>query len=112
MRGADILGRGRTARAGEEGDVVTLVLPNQKRSAHTMLRRAGIHAKAEDVNPASPVLDEIVGEAAELQEGWSMPEPEQHKRKGRGRGRGQWRGRGGRDRERGERDEREKAPRK
>lgn len=103
---------GRTARAGEEGDVVTLVLPNQKRSAHTMLRRAGIHAKAEDVNPASPVLDEIVGEAAELQEGWSMPEPEQHKRKGRGRGRGQWRGRGGRDRERGERGEREKAPRK
>ena len=105
---------GRTARAGEEGDVVTLVLPNQKRSAHMMLRRAGIHAKAEDVNPASPVLDEIVGEAAELQEGWSMPEPEQHKRKGRGRGRGrgQWRGRGGRDRERGERGEREKAPRK
>lgn len=89
---------GRTARAGEEGDVVTLVLPNQKRSAHTMLRRAGIHAKAEDVNPASPVLDEIVGEAAELQEGWSMPEPEQHKRKGRGRGRGQWRGRGRFDR--------------
>ena len=41
---------GRTARAGEEGDVVTLVLPNQKRSAHMMLRRAGIHAKAEDVN--------------------------------------------------------------
>ena len=77
---------------------MTLVLPNQKRSAHMMLRRAGIHAKAEDVNPASPVLDEIVGEAAELQEGWSMPEPEQHKRKGRGRGRGQWRGRGRFDR--------------
>lgn len=84
---------GRTARAGEEGDVVTLVLPNQKRAAHTMLRRAGINAKAEDVNPASPVLDEIVGQAAELQEGWSMPEPEQQKRKGRGRGRG--RGHGG-----------------
>lgn len=79
---------GRTARAGEEGDVVTLVLPNQKRAAHMMLRKAGIHAKAEDVNPASLVLDEIVGEAAELQEGWSMPEPEQQKRKGRGRGRG------------------------
>lgn len=83
---------GRTARAGEEGDVVTLVLPNQKRAAHMMLRRAGIHAKAEDVNPASPILDEIVGEAAELQEGWSMPEPEQQKRKGRGRGRKHGRG--------------------
>ena len=93
---------GRTARAGEEGDVVTLVLPNQKRAAHTMLRRAGINAKAEDVNPASPVLDEIVGDAAELQEGWSMPEPEQQKRKGRGRGRGH----GGRGRDRGNRGER------
>ena len=58
-----------------------------------MLRRAGINAKAEDVNPASPVLDEIVGQTAELQEVWSMPEPEQQKRKGRGRGRG--RGHGG-----------------
>lgn len=84
---------GRTARAGEEGDVVTLVLPNQKRAAHMMLRRAGIHAKAEDVNPDSPILNEIVGEEAELQECWSMPEPEQQKRKGRGRGRGD-RGRG------------------
>ena len=93
---------GRTARAGEEGDVVTLVLPNQKRAAHMMLRKAGIHAKAEDVNPASLVLDEIVGEAAELQEGWSMPEPEQQKRKGRGRGRGQRSGRG----KRGERGSR------
>lgn len=93
---------GRTARAGEEGDVVTLVLPNQKRAAHTMLRRAGINAKSEDVNPASPVLDEIVGDAAELQEGWSMPEPEQQKRKGRGRGRGH----GGRGRDRGNRGER------
>ena len=94
---------GRTARAGEEGDVVTLVLPNQKRAAHMMLRKAGIHAKAEDVNPASLVLDEIVGEAAELQEGWSMPEPEQQKRKGRGRGRGQRSGRG-RESERDERN--------
>ncbi|MFW0895456.1 DEAD/DEAH box helicase [Gardnerella sp. Marseille-Q9179] len=106
---------GRTARAGEEGDVVTLVLPNQKRAAHMMLRKAGIHAKAEDVNPASQVLDEIVGEAAELQEGWSMPEPEQQKRNGRGRGRGGRgrvrgqrgeRGERGRESERGERGER------
>lgn len=78
---------GRTARAGESGDVVTLVLPNQKRMANTMLRRAGIHAKAEDVKPDSPVLQEIVGDLADLQEGWSMPEPEQPKRRGRGRSR-------------------------
>lgn len=85
---------GRTARAGESGNVVTLVLPNQKRMAHTMLRRAGINAKAQDVKPESPILQEIVGDLADLQEGWSMPEPEQPKRKGRGRGRGKGRGRG------------------
>ncbi|MFU0558315.1 DEAD/DEAH box helicase [Gardnerella vaginalis] len=79
---------GRTARAGESGDVVTLVLPNQKRAAHVMLRRAGIKAKAQDVKPDSPILQEIVGESAQLQEGWSMPEPPQPKRKGRGKGRG------------------------
>lgn len=87
---------GRTARAGEEGDVVTLVLPNQKRSAHIMLRRAGIHAQTQDVNQSSPILDEIVGDAAQLQEGWSMPEPSQNKRKSRGgrsHGRGRYRGR-------------------
>lgn len=85
---------GRTARAGESGNVVTLVLPNQKRMAHTMLRRAGINAKAQDVKPELPILQEIVGDLADLQEGWSMPEPEQPKRKGRGRGRGKGRGRG------------------
>ena len=74
---------GRTARAGESGDVVTLVLPNQKRAAHVMLRRAGIKAKAQDVKPDSPILQDIVGDLADLQEGWSMPEPPQPKRKGR-----------------------------
>lgn len=74
---------GRTARAGESGNVVTLVLPNQKRMAHTMLRRAGINAKAQDVKADSPILQEIVGDFADLQEGWSMPEPEQPKRKAR-----------------------------
>ena len=85
---------GRTARAGESGNVVTLVLPNQKRMAHTMLRRAGINAKAQDVKADSPILQEIVGDLADLQEGWSMPEPEQPKRKGGVKGRGRGRGRG------------------
>ena len=84
---------GRTARAGESGNVVTLVLPNQKRMAHTMLRRAGVNAKAQDVKPESPILQDIVGDLADLQEGWSMPEPEQPKRKASGRGRGRGRGR-------------------
>ena len=33
---------GRTARAGESGAVVTLVLPRQRRSTFTMLERAGV----------------------------------------------------------------------
>ncbi len=33
---------GRTARAGESGTVVTLVLPRQRRSTFTMLMRAGV----------------------------------------------------------------------
>ena len=33
---------GRTARAGAEGDVVTLVLPEQRKDTATLLRKAGI----------------------------------------------------------------------
>lgn len=89
---------GRTARAGKDGDVVTLVLPNQKRSARQMLRRAGLHAQVVEVKPDSPELQELVGEPAELQIGWSMPEAKP-KRRGRGRGRGgHGRGHGRRDR--------------
>ena len=66
---------GRTARAGESGDVVTLVLPEQRHDAHNMLRQAGIHVHSEDVTPGSPALEELVGEHAPLVKGWSLTVP-------------------------------------
>ena len=66
---------GRTARAGQSGDVVTLVLPEQRHAAQSMFRQAGIHAHSETVAPGSPVLNELVGEHAELVRDWSLVAP-------------------------------------
>ena len=63
---------GRTARAGEHGDVVTLVLPNQRRSSHRLFRNAGIDAEPVAVTPESPELLELVGETAPVVEGWDL----------------------------------------
>ncbi|WEV65366.1 DEAD/DEAH box helicase [Bifidobacterium sp. ESL0764] len=87
---------GRTARAGESGDVVTLVLPQQRRDARQMLRRAGIKAKSQKIVPGAPELEELVGEHAPLVEGWTLTVPVVNRRAGRtGRG-GRNEGRGGR----------------
>lgn len=88
---------GRTARAGESGDVVTLVLPQQRRDARQMLRRAGIKAKSEQIVPGSPELEELVGEHAPLVEGWTLTVPVVDRKVGRS-GRGGGRGHGRRDR--------------
>ncbi len=63
---------GRTARAGESGDVVTLVLPEQRRDARQLLRRAGIQVKPVAVTPQSEELTELVGEHAPVVEGWDL----------------------------------------
>lgn len=87
---------GRTARAGESGDVVTLVLPQQRRDARQMLRRAGIKAKSQQIVPGAPELEELVGEHAPLVEGWTLTVPVVNRKAGRnGRG-GSRRDRGGR----------------
>lgn len=64
---------GRTARAGHSGDVVTLMLPEQKRETMTMLRRAGIKAKPIAVTHQSDEVLALVGEPAERVEGWELP---------------------------------------
>ncbi|MBM6699252.1 DEAD/DEAH box helicase [Bifidobacterium pullorum subsp. saeculare] len=63
---------GRTARAGQAGDVVTLVLPEHRRETMRMLRQAGIKAKPVKVRPDSPEVDELAGEEAEKVEGWEL----------------------------------------
>jgi superfamily II DNA/RNA helicase len=52
---------GRTARAGESGTVVTLVLPRQRRSTFTMLEKAGVTPVRTEVTVAAPALAEVTG---------------------------------------------------
>ncbi|MFI6315963.1 DEAD/DEAH box helicase [Nonomuraea sp. NPDC050556] len=62
---------GRTARAGEKGTVVTLVLPNERRSTESLTKRAGIHPFRLKATPGHPRLAEIAG--ARQPSGESIP---------------------------------------
>ncbi|MEO8262036.1 MAG: DEAD/DEAH box helicase [Pseudolysinimonas sp.] len=55
---------GRTARAGSEGDVVTLVLPSQEKDLALLMRKAGIQAATQRVVPASDAVKALVGNVA------------------------------------------------
>ncbi|HJE52572.1 MAG TPA: DEAD/DEAH box helicase [Tessaracoccus flavescens] len=97
---------GRTARAGHEGVVATVVLPHQRRMAQRLLGQAGVKVDALEVEPGSDDLREATG--ARPTSGVEIPEadylaliaPKQQPRKrhfdggGRGRGRGGFGGRG------------------
>jgi superfamily II DNA/RNA helicase len=52
---------GRTARAGETGTVVTLVLPDQRREVDQMTRRAGIDVNGARVRPGDSALTQLTG---------------------------------------------------
>ncbi|HYJ54552.1 MAG TPA: ATP-dependent helicase, partial [Mycobacterium sp.] len=55
---------GRTARAGSDGDVVTVVLPEQRRDTQQLLRRAGITVRPQEVTADSAPVHALVGEIA------------------------------------------------
>ncbi|CAN5183589.1 DEAD/DEAH box helicase [soil metagenome] len=55
---------GRTARAGKEGEVVTLVLPTQRRDTQTLLRKAEITVTPQQVDANSAAVIALVGEVA------------------------------------------------
>ena len=55
---------GRTARAGSAGDVVTVVLPEQRRETDQLLRKAGITVRPKAVGAASAPVVDLVGEVA------------------------------------------------
>lgn len=57
---------GRTARAGSDGDVVTVVLPEQRRDTQQLLRRAGITVRPQEVTAESAPVHALVGEIAPL----------------------------------------------
>ncbi|MER5938206.1 DEAD/DEAH box helicase [Streptomyces sp. NPDC001928] len=52
---------GRTARAGESGTVVTLVLPHQRRSMDRLMADAGVTAQTARVRPGEDELHRITG---------------------------------------------------
>ncbi|MEW5812472.1 MAG: DEAD/DEAH box helicase [Actinomycetota bacterium] len=55
---------GRTARAGSAGDVVTVVLPEQRRETQALLRRAGIQVSPQQVTADSEAVQKVAGEIA------------------------------------------------
>jgi len=57
---------GRTARAGAEGSVVTIVMPGQENETQVLLRRAGISVAPQQVAADSASVRELVGEVAPL----------------------------------------------
>lgn len=58
---------GRTARAGNAGDVVTVVLPEQRKDTQMLLRKAGIKATPQPVTAQSATVLDLVGEIAPTQ---------------------------------------------
>jgi superfamily II DNA/RNA helicase len=78
---------GRTARAGESGAVVTLVLPKQRRSTQAMMAKAGVAPGEVRVRLGDETLAEITG-AREPSGVPVVEEPEQRRERGeRSRGR-------------------------
>ena len=55
---------GRTARAGNAGDVVTVVLPEQRSDTQALLRKAGIRVTPQQVTADSAEVHALVGEVA------------------------------------------------
>lgn len=103
---------GRTARAGEEGAVVSVVLPHQRKQMRRIVGQAGVKTEPVEVVPGSDELAGLTGARPCLgapvteadYQALIAPRPQQRRRPGGGRGRGPWR-RGDR-RDRGHRGER------
>ena len=55
---------GRTARAGKEGEVVTVVLPDQRKDTAALLRKAAITVTPQRVTADSPAVTALVGDVA------------------------------------------------
>ncbi|MET0783559.1 MAG: DEAD/DEAH box helicase [Leifsonia flava] len=55
---------GRTARAGSEGDVVTVITPGQKRDVEQLMRKAAIQVKPQQVTHESAAVSALVGDVA------------------------------------------------
>lgn len=56
---------GRTARAGSDGTVVTLTLPEQQSDVKKLMKAAGVEVNFERVTANSPLVAELVGDMAD-----------------------------------------------
>ena len=56
---------GRTARAGSDGTVVTLTLPEQQTDVKKLMKAAGVEVNFERVTASSPIVAELVGAIAD-----------------------------------------------
>ncbi len=56
---------GRTARAGSDGTVVTLTLPEQQSDVKKLMKAAGVEVNFERVTAGSPIVGELTGEIAD-----------------------------------------------
>jgi len=75
---------GRTARAGAEGSVVTLVLPGQEKDVKDLLRKAAIAVTPVRVTAESAAVADLVGEVAP----YVTPAPKVAPQRGGGRSQG------------------------
>jgi superfamily II DNA/RNA helicase len=83
---------GRTARAGSAGDVVTVVLPEQRKDASALMRRAGIAVQPQHVTAQSDSVIKLIGDVAPYQAPAAKPvtaphtQPRRHRSPRGGRG--------------------------
>jgi superfamily II DNA/RNA helicase len=77
---------GRTARAGSTGDVVTVVLPEQRKETSALMRRAGIAVSPQLVTAQSDPVVKLVGDMAPYQapppKPTNSPSPRRRSRRG------------------------------
>ncbi|MEU7302445.1 DEAD/DEAH box helicase [Streptomyces sp. NPDC007189] len=84
---------GRTARAGESGTVVTLVLPHQRRAVDRLMADAGIAARTARIRPGEAELQRITGARTPSGVPVALAVPAEARREGAGSGGRQRRGR-------------------
>jgi superfamily II DNA/RNA helicase len=64
---------GRTARAGENGTVVTLASPKQQRTVHSLIERAGVSPRAKRIRPQDDHLVSVTGAQEPSRVAWTPP---------------------------------------
>lgn len=85
---------GRTARAGSAGDVVTVVLPEQRKDTRDLLRKAAVKVSPISVTAESDEVTRLVGSLAPHVEPAPRAPQQQNQGQGRGRSGGRSSGRG------------------